>query len=37
MGCFPRSIALILAAIRLLALAKLSGGIKLIVVGEVFY
>jgi hypothetical protein len=37
MGCFPRFIAHILAAIRLLALTKLSDDIKLIVVDEVFY
>jgi hypothetical protein len=37
MGCFPRSIAPILVAIRLLALAKFSNGIKPIISGEVFY
>jgi hypothetical protein len=37
MGRFPRSIIHILGAITFLALAKPFGGIKLIVVGEVFY
>jgi hypothetical protein len=37
MGRFPGSIAHILGVVKLLALAKLSGGLKLIVVVEVLY
>jgi hypothetical protein len=37
MGHFPRPITHILGAIKLLSLAKLSSGIKLIVVVEAFY
>jgi hypothetical protein len=36
MGHSPRSIIHVLGAIRLLALAKHSGGIKVITMGEVF-
>jgi len=37
MGCFPRPIAHILGAVRLLALGKPSSGIRPIVVGKVLY
>jgi hypothetical protein len=37
MGHFPRPIIRVLGAIKLLALAKLSSGIKPITMGKVFY
>jgi hypothetical protein len=37
MGCFSRSIAHILGVARFLALVKLSSGIRLITMCEVFY